>query len=374
MRSASWLAWVAWMGLAGCGTRTGLGTDPDWMGDDAVAGRAEGQAGSGSDGASGVHGWDAEGSSEDVHDLARGVGIDPTQVHFVVGAERYPGASCFHTAVVHWDAPGRLWAGFESCGATSHGTMRIEPVTGEVIVATRFPFESPTWRTWRPDGEWAWDPETYPMSPGDNDERVPRPACGGVERLTDWVFTKPEGSYVYTCADTVHAGDGRDLVLPPDTAIIAVTYGELALVATEAALALVDLASGVLVEVTGLEAIARPRVGPVRAAEDGFHARVWDGFATVTEDEYDLWHIDRAGAAELVGTYPPPPEGTTPEQPGRLDADLNLVQVAQSNPGRYPDLIVTRSIDGRSEIAYDLAYYVDLADGRPSVWDVFTGP
>lgn len=303
--------------------------------------------------------------------------------HFVVKAKESEWGSS-RSALLRWDALDRPLVGFESgVEATDFHTMQIDPATGAVVMRTDYSLDERRWRTWQADGEWSPDPDAYPEDPGDNDPALVTPGCAGPGKAF-WVWVKPEGGYIYQCAQALFADDGRQLVYSDDW-IAALTYGEVALVEEHLrTYALVDLATGTRRPATDLNELLLPRTSPeggillpsmaaIRAAEDGFFI-VFD----VLEDGAELWQLDRSGRMTSMGVYPSLPAGIGSQVDLVLDQDFNLVQGASSgstDQDADADVIVVRSLQGRSEVLYDVAEFAPVSSW-PQVWisTVFTGP
>ena len=87
-----------------------------------------------------------------------------------------------------------------------------------------------------------------------------------------------------------------------------------------------------------------------RVRDDGF----WLYFEG-TDDRArlpELWHVDFTGQAELVGDYPPPPQGTGVGE-ARLAADGSVFQLGFG--GGSNDVIVRRTLTGTADVVYDEA-------------------
>ena len=89
-----------------------------------------------------------------------------------------------------------------------------------------------------------------------------------------------------------------------------------------------------------------------RVTSDGFWLVLQNGDPGAAE----LWHVARAGAAQLLGSYPAPPADATIQYSSRLAGDGALFQLAtDAGSGHVRDLIVRRTLAGAAEVVYDEA-------------------
>jgi hypothetical protein len=179
------------------------------------------------------------------------------------------------------------------------------------------------------------------------------------------VLVSPEGQIIHGCDYRWFDDHGRQIY---EWNIHAFGHSSQALTDT-GVLDLVDLSVTAFVGLPNTFPATSPLL-TARVADDGYLAVLGSEDPNTAE----LWHIAASGAASLVGTYPPLPAGETiahntyPD--AKLDASARLYQSALNQPS-YRSTIVRRSVDGTSEIVYDVANKPLL---QLDVSGLFTGP
>jgi hypothetical protein len=314
-------------GRAGVGPTGGARPDAGEPGAGGRAGRDAGVVGTG-------------GGAGDCAGALTGDVLDPDDIYLAGTLQE---GACYRDALANWACPNSAVTGFDCYfdGNAAGGTRpsaQIRPTDGRLIYTNTF---EELIREFHCDLCPYLQGNAYPEHPLANDTVVPTDCELSQGRVA--FLVSPTGVIVYYCPGArewrdlshkfIHSDDGSDPLLH-------LGYQNMALKQK----AVVDL---------GLRS-ATPIKGLPNGPWDAIRAEPSGSFIVAirsTETPESLWGIDKSGEATLRGQYPPLPASTSLPSQGQLEPGGALVQFAEG-PGVFEDVIVRRTIDGRSDVVY----------------------
>jgi hypothetical protein len=209
----------------------------------------------------------------------------------------------------------------------------------------------------------------YPKGPEQNDPTLSTPPCLANDGGPRTFMASPDERLIYLCGDDSWYEDGKP-AFQPDGAV-----SEMLVFGYDGWL-LFDRSFPFIFNVAENQRYTpeswntnRVTLSAWRAAVDGFDVVVK---SPTDDDTPELWHIDFAAQATLIGTYPLPPAELTDAWDLRLSASGELFEMrSNADALKDTDVIVRRTIDGESEIVY-----TEANDPRVKLHGshLFTGP
>lgn len=247
-------------------------------------------------------------------------------------------------AMAHWSSPGSAAIAFDCYFDNS--SAQIRPTDGRLVYTNTFEY---LLREFHCDG--CPYSGNYPDVYLDNDAVLPTAPCDDQYKLGAFLLS-PEGGRVHQCwqSNDWYDETGKSVYSDPDDLLVHLGHGDLALTTTR----VVHLASGASSPIVGLP--DRPVLTVRAEAPDRFLLALAVEEMAPGAPVADLWSVDAAGAATLVGVYPSLPAGAQWAElySAKLDGCGGLVFFA-SGPEVFQDIIVRLDLSGSSQIVFDEA-------------------
>lgn len=280
----------------------------------------------------------------------RGDVFDPNEV-YVVGTLQE--GACGRDVVAHWSSMDDAVAGFSCNFAGNRGAIR--PGDGRLVYADAPGIEL---REFHCDACPVDSALNYPSPVLDNDPVLPAPACKKDGSSSLFFRLGPDGEYAYQCnfnPNDWYDGSGALVFSDEDESLIRLGHDRLALTGSS----VVELDTGTRTPISGLPAgIISARADP----SDGFRV-------VVNTTPLELWHVAPDGNADLVGTFPPLPDGhqALATALDGCDALYRVTFIASTGL----DAVVRQPLDGVAEIVF-----TESDDSLVRIHDagLFTGP
>lgn len=300
-----------------------------------AGGIASGGVGGSAGGSAGTGGVGCAGPTTLVGDT-----LDPDHVYLAGWISQ---SSCDQGAIAHWSTPNSAVVGFP-CTPDNFQHAWVRPTDGRFLYLEVFG----TLREFHCD-ECPYAGGTYPPNPNGNAPVIPTPGCGSSD--PDDFLVSPTGLLLHRCQATGawHDATGELVYDGPDQ-LLHLGYGDVGL--TEARL--IDFANQTTLLIVGLPA---KEIVTIRAKyPDKFLLVMRLPGSAPNGGGEELWQVDAAGNAELLGSFAAIPEGEYElggwySVSSKLDACGRLLQRGDGVES-LKQVIFRREVGGVAEIVY----------------------
>jgi len=283
-----------------------------------------------------------------------GGGLNPVDIHI---AGTLSEAACYRDALALVSAPNEASVGFD-CYFDERGA-KIRPTDGRLLYTNTF---EDVLREYHCD-ECVYR-GSYPANVLGNDTVVPTPCPKSTDRLIQFEISA-DGEVFHRCSGSAAVWrDNQGVGFNTGTANV-IAFGAGGWTFTESRL--INNRTNTSLPITGLRSFFAAEVVAVRWRPPD----AWMLVLANNPSPPELWLVNITGAAQLVGTYPPPPPQTTAGFGSELDGTGRLFQIGSDTTANFTDIIVRREVGGVSTVVYTEASNPLV---KLHISDLVTGP